>query len=46
MARPHKQNGLIRAVAYYHMSSDKQEASVPEQREAVEWYALPTTAIG
>lgn len=29
----------ILAVAYYRMSSDKQEASIPEQRKAVERYA-------
>ena len=30
---------LIAAVAYYRMSSDKQEASIPEQRNAVERWA-------
>ena len=39
MAPRSKHNGLIPAVAYYRMSSDKQEASIPEQREAVEAYA-------
>lgn len=29
----------VAAVAYYRMSSDKQEASIPEQREAVERFA-------
>ena len=33
-------NGSIVAVAYYRMSSDKQEASIPAQRRAVESYAL------
>ena len=39
MAPRSKHNGLIPAVAYYRMSSDKQEASIPEQREAVQAYA-------
>ena len=39
MAPRKKQNGLIPAVAYYRMSSNKQETSIPEQREAVERYA-------
>ena len=39
MAPRNKQNGLIPAVCYYRMSSDKQETSIPEQREAVERYA-------
>ena len=30
---------LISAVAYYRMSSDKQETSIPDQRRAVERYA-------
>jgi DNA invertase Pin-like site-specific DNA recombinase len=29
----------VRAVAYYRMSSDKQEASIPAQRDAVQAYA-------
>src|SRR6478672_3470298 len=32
-------DGLIPAVAYYRMSSEKQVASIPEQREAVARYA-------
>src|SRR5262245_35785225 len=32
-------SSLIPAVAYYRMSTDKQEASVPAQREAVEAHA-------
>ena len=28
--------GLVQAAAYYRMSSDKQEASIPAQRKAVE----------
>ena len=39
MAPRSKHNGLVPAVAYYRMSSDKQEASIPEQREAVQAYA-------
>lgn len=39
MAPRNKFIGLIPAVAYYRMSSDKQEASIPEQREAVQRYA-------
>ena len=39
-ARHSKRAGLVPAVAYYRMSSDKQEASIGEQREAVERYAL------
>ena len=36
---PHKKhNGLIPAVVYYRMSSDKHEASILEQCEAVERY--------
>jgi site-specific DNA recombinase len=31
---------LIRAVAYYRMSTDKQDASIPAQRKAVVAYAL------
>jgi site-specific DNA recombinase len=30
---------LVRVVTYYRMSTDRQEASIPEQREAVEAYA-------
>jgi DNA invertase Pin-like site-specific DNA recombinase len=39
--RPRKEApaDLIPAVAYYRMSSDKQEASIPAQRSAVETYA-------
>src|SRR5690242_8939283 len=29
-------DGIVRAVAYYRMSDDKQTASIPEQRAAVE----------
>ncbi len=32
-------HNTIPAVAYYRMSTDKQEASIPAQREAVEMYA-------
>lgn len=32
-------HSTIAAVAYYRMSSDKQEASIPEQRKAVERFA-------
>jgi DNA invertase Pin-like site-specific DNA recombinase len=30
---------FVRAVAYYRMSTDRQEASIPRQRESVEAYA-------
>jgi site-specific DNA recombinase len=30
---------MIRAVAYYRMSTERQEASIPAQREAVQTYA-------
>lgn len=40
MATRHSnQHALIPAVAYYRMSSDKQETSIPDQRKAVEQYA-------
>ncbi len=40
MAAHHSNNGSpVAAVAYYRMSSDKQETSIPAQREAVEQYA-------
>src|SRR5262245_14420182 len=40
MAKRHSSNGsAVPAVAYFRMSSDKQEASIPEQREVVERYA-------
>ena len=32
-------NGTVRAVGYLRRSTDKQEASIPEQRRAVEQYA-------
>jgi DNA invertase Pin-like site-specific DNA recombinase len=31
--------GPVRAVAYYRMSTDRQEASIPRQRESVQAYA-------
>ena len=41
---PHKKhNGLIPAVVYYRMSSDKHEASILEQCEAVERHAKYVT---
>jgi DNA invertase Pin-like site-specific DNA recombinase len=37
MSEKHSTNGApVRAVAYYRMSTDRQEASIPEQREAVQ----------
>ena len=36
---------LIAAVAYYRMSSDKQEASIPEQRKAVIRWAKDTRCL-
>ena len=39
MANRHSTNGRIPAVACYRMSSDRQEASIPEQRDAVTRYA-------
>ena len=40
MAEHHSTNGYaVRAVAYYRMSSDRQETSIPDQRNAVEKYA-------
>ena len=38
-ARHSNTAATVTAVAYYRMSSDKQEASIPAQREAVETYA-------
>jgi DNA invertase Pin-like site-specific DNA recombinase len=38
-ARHSSRARLVPAVAYYRMSSDRQEASIAEQREAVERYA-------
>ena len=39
-ARHSSRAGLVPAVAYYRMSSDKQEASIGDQRNAVERYAV------
>ena len=40
MAKRHSNDpALIPAAAYYRMSTDKQEASIPRQRHAVEQYA-------
>lgn len=38
-ARHSSRAGLVPAVAYYRMSSDRQEASIADQREAVQRYA-------
>ena len=39
VARCNDNNGLIAAVAYYRMSTDKQDSSIPEQRKSVERWA-------
>ncbi len=38
-ANSNRNGSIVAAVAYYRMSSDKQEASIPEQRKAVQKFA-------